>query len=356
MAVALHAFMAQHRDEIARLVVADVKSSESDGDIARGVEDLIGEVLRALQRNAGLPVSSPLPGTSETAMRWGARRQARGYAISRIANDIGAISNRLGEVGGQYGVSFDAREYQVFNQCIDALSAAALEEYWLKERERGEQDELQRIGVVVHELRNTLAGARMAFSVLKRGEVGVLSKTGGVLERSLRRLETQIGEMIFAVRLGTGAKMNLRPVLVEGLVRDVVDTVVPERDILLKIEVDDRLEVNADEQLLISAIGNLLQNALKFTRDGGRIIIRAYGAASSVRVEVEDECGGLPPGKPEELFEPFVSRSAERHGLGLGLTITRNAVEAHGGEVSVTNLPGKGCVFCLTVPSSGPSA
>jgi signal transduction histidine kinase len=353
MTVPMHEFMAQHREEICRLVVSDLQPWEPEGDIVRGVSDLLDEVVRALQRHAGLPVSSPLPGASPTAMWLGARRQAKGYAISRIVQDIGAICNRLGEVGAAHGVSFDAREFQVFNQCIDSASAAALEEYWLKDREMGEHDELQRIGVVVHELRNTLAGARMALSVLRSGEVGILSRTGTVLDRSLRRLETLIGEMVFAVRLGIGSTLNLRPVAVDALLRTVLDAAVPERDIALKLEGGEGLEVCADEHLLISAVGNLLQNALKFTRDGGQVVIRAYGAESSLRVEVEDECGGLPPGKPEELFAPFVSKSTKRAGLGLGLTITRQAVEAHGGGVSVKNLPGKGCVFRLTIPLKG---
>jgi hypothetical protein len=68
-------------------------------------------------------------------------------------------------------------------------------------------------------------------------------------------------------------------------------------------------------------------------------------------VEVEDECGGLPEGKAEELFTPFVQRGADRSGFGLGLAITKHAAEAHHGTVQVSNLPGKGCIFMLSLPS-----
>lgn len=108
--------------------------------------------------------------------------------------------------------------------------------------------------------------------------------------------------------------------------------------------------MTADERLLTSAVGNLVQNALKFTRAGGTVVVRARAEREYVVIEVEDECGGLPPGRQEQLFQPFVQESANRSGLGLGLTITRRAVAAHGGQVHVRDLPGKGCVFTIHLP------
>jgi hypothetical protein len=67
---------------------------------------------------------------------------------------------------------------------------------------------------------------------------------------------------------------------------------------------------------------------------------------------VEDECGGLPPGKVDELFQPFQQRGANRSGLGLGLTISRRGVEAMGGRMAARNLPGQGCVFSIDLPRS----
>jgi signal transduction histidine kinase len=65
---------------------------------------------------------------------------------------------------------------------------------------------------------------------------------------------------------------------------------------------------------------------------------------------VEDECGGLPPGTAETLFRPFEQRGTNRAGLGLGLSISRQAVEADGGKISVRDIPGKGCVFRVEMP------
>jgi hypothetical protein len=69
-----------------------------------------------------------------------------------------------------------------------------------------------------------------------------------------------------------------------------------------------------------------------------------------VLLEVEDECGGLPPGAVTDLFRPFEQRSADRSGLGLGLAIAREGVETNGGEIRARDLPGRGCIFTIDLP------
>jgi signal transduction histidine kinase len=69
-----------------------------------------------------------------------------------------------------------------------------------------------------------------------------------------------------------------------------------------------------------------------------------------VFIDVEDECGGLPLGEAEALFRPFLQSGADRSGLGLGLSISRKAVQLNGGEIRVRNVPGKGCIFTVELP------
>jgi hypothetical protein len=88
-------------------------------------------------------------------------------------------------------------------------------------------------------------------------------------------------------------------------------------------------------QLLAGAVTNLLQNAFKFARRGGHVSLGTSSTEDRVLIEVEDECGGLAPGKAEELFRPF-----ER----------RRSVEAIGGEIHVRDIPGHGCVFTIDLP------
>jgi len=118
-------------------------------------------------------------------------------------------------------------------------------------------------------------------------------------------------------------------------------------------QVDPRLAVNADPQLLAPAVMNLLNNAFEFTHAGGHVVLRVLHENGRVRFEVEDECGGI-PGGIEDAFKPFAQRRhKDRTGLGLGLSIAQKAVRIHGGDIYFRNLPGKGCVFAIDVPPAG---
>ena len=116
--------------------------------------------------------------------------------------------------------------------------------------------------------------------------------------------------------------------------------------------VDPGLSVRVDQQLLLSALTNLLSNAFKYTPRGGQVIMRAGAIGTRVAIEVEDTCGGIPAGTGD-LFAPFGERRAKnRTGLGLGLSIARRAVRMQGGDIQVRNTPGKGCTFVIDVPSA----
>jgi signal transduction histidine kinase len=114
--------------------------------------------------------------------------------------------------------------------------------------------------------------------------------------------------------------------------------------------VERSFKVRADRQMLSSSVSNLLQNAFKFTRPNSHVTLRAYGRGDRVLVEVEDQCGGLPAGTANLLFMKFKQHGADRSGLGLGLSISRRAVEACGGTLAVRDMPGLGCVFTIDLP------
>jgi len=95
---------------------------------------------------------------------------------------------------------------------------------------------------------------------------------------------------------------------------------------------------------------NLVQNGLKFSSPGSAVTIRVASVPGSVTIAVEDSCGGLPPGKVDELFSPTVQKGDDRSGYGLGLSIARQAVEAHSGRIEVRDIPGTGCVFTIKLP------
>jgi signal transduction histidine kinase len=127
------------------------------------------------------------------------------------------------------------------------------------------------------------------------------------------------------------------------------------RDIRLVVApVPPVVTIEGDRQILAAAIANLLQNAFKFSHKGATVALTTHVTEDRVLFEVEDECGGLPPGRIETLFMPFSQRGADRSGVGLGLSICLKAAQVSGGEMNVRDLPGKGCVFTLNLPRKRP--
>lgn len=121
---------------------------------------------------------------------------------------------------------------------------------------------------------------------------------------------------------------------------------------ILKNEISNEIdiELETDRHLLLSAIANLIQNALKFSKAEGLISVRAAQSGNNAVIEIEDECGGIPTEVANNLFKPFTSGGFENEGLGLGLTIVQRAVFLLQGKVSFRNNSGNGCAFLIEIP------
>jgi signal transduction histidine kinase len=192
-----------------------------------------------------------------------------------------------------------------------------------------------------------------AFDAIKTGAVGVGGSTGAILSRSLDRMRELIARSLAEVRLNAGNQQRTHlsvAALIEEL-KITADLEAQRRGLHLTVEpVAAGLTIHADRHLLVSALTNLLQNAFKFTQPHTHVSLRAIATANHARIEIEDECGGLPVGKVDDLFRMFGQSDNTRSGLGLGLAICRQAVEANDGTVDVRDLPGKGCVFGVDLP------
>jgi signal transduction histidine kinase len=195
--------------------------------------------------------------------------------------------------------------------------------------------------------------AIMSFEVLKTGNVGVAGSTGTVLYRSLMASRALITRSLAEARL-TQAVRNREQFLVSGFIDEIASAATLEanaRGITLTVmPVEDGVAIEADRQVLAAVIGNLLQNAFKFTRPRTTVTLTVGASAERVLIDVHDECGGLPSRNVSELFRPFEQRGADRTGLGLGLAFSRWGVEANDGRIYARNLPGRGCVFTVDLP------
>jgi signal transduction histidine kinase len=213
----------------------------------------------------------------------------------------------------------------------------------------------ERLGFFAHELRNLMNTALLAFEVLKTGNVGVAGSTGTVLHRSLLASHALITRSLAEVRLTQGIQ-NREQFLVSGFIEEIAASAKLDanaRGVRLTVTpVEDGVAIEADRQVLAAVVGNLLQNAFKFTRPRTTVTLRVGASAERVLIEIQDECGGLPSGDVNELFRPFEQRSADRTGVGLGLAYSRCGAEANDGRIYARNLPDRGCVFTVDVPGS----
>jgi signal transduction histidine kinase len=174
-----------------------------------------------------------------------------------------------------------------------------------------------------------------------------------VLERSLAQLSEALDHALVDARLrgiDAGASLQLEPIELGALLTQSVADSQPDADarrVTLAVDAPRPVKVKADVRVLKSALGNLIRNGVKFTRSGGKVTVRTQPGT----VEIEDECGGLREGDERKIFEAFRQSSEDRSGFGLGLAIARQGIEAHGGALAVRNLPGRGCVFVVTLPA-----
>jgi two-component system sensor kinase FixL len=130
-----------------------------------------------------------------------------------------------------------------------------------------------------------------------------------------------------------------------------------EKGIELSAQVDDDVpEVEGDRERVLQVLANLLGNAVKFTQPGGRVLLRVEAAPDEVRFSVRDTGPGIAPENQAHVWDRFwKSRTANRHGAGLGLAIARGIVEAHGGRISLESAPGEGSTFTFTLPLHPPA-
>ena len=348
----LHEFMSRHRDEILQVCRKRLRDSVvANGALEHDVTIFFDEIVEALRRHNGLAGGgSPLPGKSEAAARLGEQQQRAGLHPAKVPLIFGAISNAIGQTGERHGLAINADEYYVFNQCIDAGVATSIENFWNGEKARQQQQITERFGYLAHELRRALSNAALAFKLLRAGDLQLRGRTASVLANNLVRMETLVARTLGTVQLDSGVPLELRPIRVANVLRQLQASAIPERAISVTLEVDDSLHINADEMLLTSAISNLLHNAIKFSRSGAHVALSCRAEPEGVVIEVEDECGGLPDGDPAELLRPFVKRGEGSNNLGLGLAITQRATEAMAGTISIEDRPGQGCSFQLTFP------
>jgi signal transduction histidine kinase len=369
----MHAFLLNNRDELivrCKLKVEQrPKRAATRQQLANGIPLFLEQLTRTLaaeeadEGEESLRISGPSGGDSLALSEMGVTATAHGkdlltlgYSVDQVVHDYGDLCQAITDLAVERDAPFATSEFRTLNRCLDNAIADAVTEFSFQ-RESGlarqqNAEENRRAGFLAHELRNALATATTSLRALELSGMPISGATGALLKRSLTAMGNLVARALDEVR--SGAPDQRETFTVASFIADAQSGAQSQAsiaEIAFDVpSVDPALHVRGNRELLLAALTNLLQNAFKFTRAHTEVTLSVYAFGDLVLIEVEDQCGGLPPGSAERMFTPFAQRSDDKSGLGLGLSIARQSIEEDGGTLSVRDVPGTGCVFTIGLP------
>lgn len=334
--------------EVLEQLSANSAASELDTDGSVNAANATGQPIIAPATSRAYDVE-----VIKSAGAYGKELQRLGFNLTHVVQAYGAICQAITGLAIAKEAAITPEEFRELNRCLDTAIAGAVTTF-LADRAVGDNTrETEHLGFLAHELRNGLAIINTSLQLIKGGTVGFGGSTGQVLDRALKRQQELIDRSLADVRLRVDPKVHKESASLLKLIDQIVATAEAEalqKKQVLEIDVEPGLEIEADQFLLLSAVSNVVQNAIKYSCAGGTIRIRGHGVGQQTIIEVEDECGGLSSATPNDLFKPFEQHSKNRGGLGLGLAIAQRAIALNNGIIGVQNLPGRGCVFRISLP------
>ena len=358
----LHEFLKKNREKILDLTAEKTKalagSHPTSEQLSQGLPIFYDQLIMVLEKKlTAIPPEEMLA----TAAIHGKEYLRLGYSLSHVVHAYGAMCQAITELATLHNANISPSEFNIFNACLDVAIAAAVSEFQYRSNIVMEEREVLHLGFLAHELRNALSSATIAHDMIKAGLVGMGGSTASVLEANLVRMRNLIDRSLSEVRMRADSdlyieKFRLADLLDQIMITAQIDS--NKRNQTIHTEVDWKIEVEADRQFILSAVANLIQNAIKYTKRGGNIWLRGKLVRDRVFIEIEDQCGGIETDRIKTMFEPYVQDSENKSGLGLGLAITQRAVQLSQGKITVNNTPGVGCSFTIEIPQKivpGPS-
>lgn len=371
----MHTFLANNRDELIARCKAKVaqrpRRAATEEQLKNGVPLFLEQLRRTLvaeeegQAGESLSISGASGGDAQALSEMGVTAAAHGkqllelgFTVDQVVHDYGDLCQAITDLAVERDAPFSIDQFRTLNRCLDNAIADAVTEFSaqrdasIARRQSAEVNE--RLGFLVHELRNSVGTATLAVAALELGNLPISGATGGVLKRSLAALVSLIDHTLNEVRTKAAAASQDQAFSLALVIADAARAAAlhaTQRGCLLSVPlVDPLLGIAGNRERLLAALGNVLQNAFKYTRPSTEVTLTAYAVGERVFIDVRDHCGGLAEGDAEKMFTPFTQRSDDKTGLGLGLSIARQGVEADGGTLSVKNVPESGCVFTTSLP------
>jgi signal transduction histidine kinase len=221
------------------------------------------------------------------------------------------------------------------------------------------RDEMSRI--LSHDLRNPITTIAGAAAAMRRPTLSPEAHTKllDMIERSAYRMNRLIQDLLDNVLIERNGALPLNPAPqpVERLAEEVCELsrmLARTKTLQIQCLTEGNAIVYADRDRLLQALGNLIDNAIKFTPAGGLITVKSEVRHDAVRFSVSDSGPGIPETNRDRIFEPYwqdQKTAASSGGIGLGLAITKRIVEQHGGKIWVETKQGPGSTFVFTIPT-----
>ena len=264
---------------------------------------------------------------------------------------------------GRMWIDFQIAPLRDADDRITHLIPSAMEIKARKEAEAALKDADQRkdefLATLAHELRNPLAPLRTGLDLLRQlgHEPAKTEQVRMMMDRQLTHLVRLVDDLLDVSRITRGKialhkePLDLRDVIQSAL--EMSESEITKGGQRLTVDLPPQpLPVAGDRVRLVQVVSNLLNNAVKFTEEGGRIWILAARHGEQAQIRVRDDGTGIPPQEVSRVFDMFAQVHQGRGGgLGIGLTLVRSLIEMHGGSVSVhSDGPGRGAEFALTLP------
>ncbi len=370
----LHHFLTNNRDELAKKCRVKVGNrpgrSATEVQLQDGIPLFIDQLIRTLRvEQSSEPlkselISGPAGGgvalseVGASAAQHGKDLLGLGLTVDQVVHDYGDLCQSITDLAVERDAPFSVDEFRTLNRCLDNAISDAVTEFSFQrdglQVAKNAEENNQRMGFFVHELRNLLGTASLAFAAAEAGNLSLTGATGSILKRSLSSLHKLITATVEDVRIFEPDGTALDSFSLAEFIAKIYDGATLSAKVygcsLRILPVDIDLAVQGTQDLLIAAVANLLQNAFKFTQPGSEVLLTAYAQGDRILIDVKDHCGGLRVGSTETIFLPFSQAGTDRTGIGLGLTIARKTVEANKGTLTVHNIEGIGCVFTINLP------
>jgi signal transduction histidine kinase/ActR/RegA family two-component response regulator len=313
---------------------------------------LLGLALAAaLSSRLQSAVTRPVLAIAETAKEVRDRQDFRLRVAKTTHDETGTLVEAFNDLLERVGERTAALETEmaVRKSAEDALFAA-----------NKRKDEF--LATLAHELRNPLAPIRTAVHYLRLKSTGEgdVEKTLDIAERQVQHMVRLIEDLLDVSRITRDAlELRLAPFALKDLMSDILESsqhAIEDADHEFTIDSpQESITLFADRARLNQAVGNVVNNAIRYTPNGGKIHIDVAKGEQELTITVEDTGIGIPPDKLEEIFHPFsqLDRSLEktRGGLGIGLALTQRLVALHGGTVTAhSDGAGKGSRFRIVLP------